>query len=453
MAKIAFIHYRSGERDGVSLEIEKRKKVLEELGHEVLLISGFDPRFTKDGAEGIYCIPNLDIKKRLAAFLRETCFQEKILDNTLAWLLFHFEEGYIYERLSRILQKTKPDLVFVHNIFSHAFHLPATRALVAAFETHSTKVVAVHHDFFWERFFFNRPKYRFIADIIANLPPKKDFIVEDQVINSLAKEEFEKRRGVKTHQIQDYFDFSQPLPEKDAFNGDLPEKIGAGPNDLIILQATRITERKTIENAILFASELQKAIAGLRDGFAFSDKEISCTSKVFLLLPNFIEAEAIPYFRKLKLLAEDLEVNFVWLGEQFSLNRHKTPETKLYSFWDAYTYADLVTYTSALEGYGNQLLEAMWAKKLLVNFEYPVFTKDIKALGLKLVSLGNKMVRRNGLSFVPGQTIARAASETLTLLRDEDRLKSWTEFNFQLAKKNNDISLLREDLERLLLRA
>ena len=39
MKKIAIVHYRVGRTDGVSLEIEKRKAILEELGHEVKHIS------------------------------------------------------------------------------------------------------------------------------------------------------------------------------------------------------------------------------------------------------------------------------------------------------------------------------------------------------------------------------------------------------------------------------
>ena len=38
--KIGICHYRIGKTDGVSLEIMKRKKVLEQMGYEVKLISG-----------------------------------------------------------------------------------------------------------------------------------------------------------------------------------------------------------------------------------------------------------------------------------------------------------------------------------------------------------------------------------------------------------------------------
>jgi len=38
--KAVFVHYRVGLMDGVSLEIEKRRQILEEMGSEVKLVSG-----------------------------------------------------------------------------------------------------------------------------------------------------------------------------------------------------------------------------------------------------------------------------------------------------------------------------------------------------------------------------------------------------------------------------
>lgn len=38
--KIALIHYRGGLMDGVSLEMEKWKKVLTKMGHEVHIVAG-----------------------------------------------------------------------------------------------------------------------------------------------------------------------------------------------------------------------------------------------------------------------------------------------------------------------------------------------------------------------------------------------------------------------------
>ncbi len=39
--RVVFIHFLTGERDGVSLEIEKRAEVFRKLGCDVFFISGY----------------------------------------------------------------------------------------------------------------------------------------------------------------------------------------------------------------------------------------------------------------------------------------------------------------------------------------------------------------------------------------------------------------------------
>ena len=68
---------------------------------------------------------------------------------------------------------------------------------------------------------------------------------------------------------------------------------------------------------------------------------------------------------------------------------------KIYNFWDAYVFADLITYPSLLEGWGNQFLEGIFAKKPLIIFEYPVFLTDIKEKGFNIVSLGDNYKKDN----------------------------------------------------------
>ncbi|WP_204260255.1 hypothetical protein [Caloranaerobacter azorensis] len=56
---IALCHFRVGETDGVSLEMEKWKKVLEKMGHNVYLLAG-----SLGTTEG-YIIPELHYKHEL----------------------------------------------------------------------------------------------------------------------------------------------------------------------------------------------------------------------------------------------------------------------------------------------------------------------------------------------------------------------------------------------------
>ncbi|NTU72994.1 glycosyltransferase family 4 protein [Candidatus Roizmanbacteria bacterium] len=446
MKKILFIHFRSGERDGVSLEMEKRERVLTQMGHEVHFLTGYDPRAGKSNR--IHLLPQLDVKRRMAAFLRETFFEEKILDSHLAWLLYQSEEEKIYRQTLKVLKTVKPDLIYIHNILSLALHLPASSGILKALDHFPTKVIAVHHDFFWEREQYAKPRYDFIQHTLDALPPRRDYILEHQVINGLAYESLKAKRGIEAHQISgDYIDFDSSVASAiDTYNSDFRTYFGIDKHDILILHATRIVQRKAIENAILYAHHLQKALTKSAP-FTFNGRPITKDSRVVLVLPNFIEADEQVYFRKLKHYAEKLGVRFLWIAEHIGLTRKTTNGIKIYSFWDCYPHADLVTYTSYLEGFGNQLLESFWAKKPLIVFEYPVFKATIKKEGYQVITLGDKMKSRKDFKLVQRERIASAAKETLNLLQNEQRYREMIETNYRIAQQNHHISHLRADLQ------
>lgn len=435
---VLFIHFRTGERDGVSLEIEKRAKILKNKGYSVYFLTGYDPRAGDKCPYSIELVPQLDIKRRLANFLRESFFQKKVLNNTLTWLIYHSEEEKIYHQVIKVFKRIKPSLIFIHNVFSTIYHLPATTAIMKALDHQSAPTVCLHHDFWWERDGFKKTNYQFIQEIKEDLPPVKSYIIRHQVINSLAQKKLWERKGIKAQKIGDYFDFDMPFPKKDQFNQDFRQSFGIKNDDIVILHATRIVERKAIENAIVFAKFLQTEI-----------KKHKPSTKVHLLLPNFIEIESQTYFKKLKQLADELMVSFIWCGDRFALERKKQNGLKIYSFWEAYLFADLITYTSYTEGFGNQLLEAFWARKIPIVFEYPAFKKDIKNEGYKIISLGDKMRKKNGLSFVPKEKIKAAVAELLTIF-NQKKLLPIVNRNFNLAKKYHDLSLLKYEIENLL---
>lgn len=124
-------------------------------------------------------------------------------------------------------------------------------------------------------------------------------------------------------------------------------------------------------------------------------------SRVILLLFNFIGVDASSYFKKLKKLAQKTKTKFLYAGDFFSLYKRKS------CFWDAYYCADLVSYPSLWEGFGNQFLEAVYFKKPIVLFEYPVFKKDIKKEGYFYISLGDKTYPEKELNLVPMKNIKK----------------------------------------------
>ena len=448
---ILFIHYRVGERDGVSLEIEKRAKIFQELGEEVYFLSGYDGKKRKNSL----VIKELDIALNLNRFLKECFFNRKknFLDELMAMMLFFKLESVIHKKLSKALKEINPDLIFIHNVFSHAYHLPFSSALLKVLDKMETPTVCVHHDFWFEREEFMKPNYSFISEIINLLPPKRFYILQHQVINSIMLEKLKQKRQISAQKIGDYFDFENNYVPRNTAD-EIRQFFSINKNDLVILHATRITPRKAIENAIYFAYELEKklkSIAPLKINTNQRSLIFDKTSRVILFLPNFVEFDSREYFHQLSKLAFRVKIKCFFAYENFSLEGDfKKGKRLTFNFFDSYLIADLVTYTSIKEGFGNQFLEAVFFKKPVVLFEYPVFESDIKDEGYQIISIGNKVKPVNGFNFVPKEKIKEAVDLTINILKDKEKYQMMVEKNFKLAKNFHDLSFLKKDLSLLL---
>lgn len=430
--RVVFIHTQVGERDGVSLEIEKRAKILSELGHEVSFIAGVDGYKRKN----TYLIDNLHDSSLTKTIRRNLFFERTVKKKRVLQLLTKAEEK-IAEEFDKAIRKLLPDVIFVHNLFSLPINLPASIALMRSLDKYRIPTVAIHHDFWFERKKFLKPRLTLIKNLLDLLPPKRDYILAHQVLNSIAQKDLYRRTGIMADKIGDYFDYHQPTPIINTSNQNLRKDFKIKDEDLVILQSSRIMPRKGIENTVLFSSALQKKIE-------------KTGKKVFVLFSNLVGADSLNYFHKLEKLAKALKVNALWAEDKFSLERKSIAGEKIYSFWDSYVHADLVTYPSFWEGFGNQFLEAIYFKKPVVLFEYPVFRKDLKKEGYQYISLGHKTIKKNGFNFVEEEVVLRAVTQTLDLLKDKRKREKMVNENFQIAKKYHDISFLKGDIKKII---
>ncbi len=434
------MHYRIGERDGVSLEIEKRARTFKKLNTKVVLCAGVDGLKRKSTC----IIPELDLKNPEITNIREIMFGDgKVSEQDLVQRYRELEEK-IYKKFLALVKKEKPDLIFIHNLFSHAYNLPGTTAVIKALDELKTPVVALHHDFWFERERFSHSPYPFIQNILTELPPKRPYIKAHEVINSLAEKELLKRRSISAHCIADYFDYKTPYKPNPTREAAVRKKLGIGPNDVVILHATRIARRKAIENAIYFTSEFEKVLREEMPVHILA-RPFTTKNKVWLVLPNFVEAAESDYQAQLDMLAKRLHVNILWASDVLTSVDRKPKENE-YSFWDSYPIADIVTYTSIWEGFGNQLLEAFYFKKLTVLFEYPVFLSDIQPEGYEYVSLGHTVEKKDQFFLVPKRVLTFAARATLAHLQDPVSLEALATRNYALAKKYHDDTLLAHNL-------
>jgi hypothetical protein len=118
--------------------------------------------------------------------------------------------------------------------------------------------------------------------------------------------------------------------------------------------------------------------------------------------------------------------------------------SRCYSLWDTYVHADFVTYPSLWEGWGNQFIEAVFARLPVVVYEYPVWRSDLGPVGFDVISLGAEhKVGAGGLAVVPEARLEAAAVRLVALLRDEERRFAVTSRNVDLGRRHFSMAALR----------
>ena len=446
MSKIALCHFRVGETDGVSLEMAKWRRVLEGMGHEVVYIAG------NAGVADTIVIPELhyadefNIKLTANAFDRISDYADEIeLREAI-----DVASGSIGRQVRRAIERHDIDVLVPNNLWSLGWNLPAGLGFMEAVESTGKRAVAHHHDFHWERPAYIHPTCRFVRDVLDLAFPPRIAEVRHAVISSLARESLLDRTGLAATIVPNVFDFDAPVWEIDGENHDLREAFGIAEDDICVLQATRVVERKGIEMAIELVAALQRPAhqerlraAGLFDGREWS-------GRIVLLLAGMVEC-ATPYLEALKARAERLGVTMIFAGDKISAERGWWDGGKVYSLWDCYAHADLITYPSLLEGWGNQLLEALFARRPIVLFEYPVFSADLLPHGFEVASLGSETAGRDsdGLVLAKPDRLDQAAETAIRYLTDGTHREEVVEANFERGRRLFGLPVLEPLLSSL----
>jgi len=252
-------------------------------------------------------------------------------------------------------------------------HVPLGLALTEVIAETQLPTIAHHHDFFWERVRFS---INSIGDYLRmSFPPNLPNIVH-VVINSEAREQLALRTGISSHIIPNVLDFENP-PEINTERAKIfRESIGLKPGDRLILQPTRIIQRKGIEHAITMVRELKDPRNKLVVSHEAGDEG-------FEYLEWLQE-----YARKQQV---DLRMIEIKIADPWT---HDENCQSGYSLWDIYPYADFITYPSLYEGFGNAFLEAVYFKKPMLINRYSTFVRDIEPLGFDLIVMDGFLSRK-----------------------------------------------------------
>lgn len=430
--KFGLLHFRVFQTDGVSLEMDKWRIALERLGHEVVYISGSDLK--RD--DHLYC-KSLFYRSEYNTIIHDNAFTELSDFNSKKELLDHINDKAVTveNELTDIIVNNNIDVLVPNNVSSLAYNLPVGIAVGEINRKELCQFLYHHHDFHWERDRYQNPLFTEIDDIIKEYFPFKG-AGQHCTINNIAKDELFKRKGIIAKVVPNVFDFHQPLWVSDDYNNDLREVVGIKESDIVFLQATRLAKRKAIEYAYSIVNAFAKDLTSKVGKTLYNGYEITKQTKVHFVLAGLNEMTEIE-FKELNTFMRNENVEIHYINDIVEHSRSNNGK-KSYSLWDVYTMADFITYTSVLEGWGNQLLEALFAKKPAIVYEYPVFKSDIKSYNLDLVTFFEdlKYQKGSGLLEISSETVDEIVQEINGIIFDNRKYNQSVEANFENSKTN-----------------
>jgi mannosylglucosylglycerate synthase len=409
--RIGFVSTRFAGTDGVSLETSKWAQVLEAAGHNCYWFAGELDRTPSRCS----LVPEAHFNHERNQWINEHLLGKRRRAPQISSAI-HSMRSRLKLQLHQFITRFDLDLLIPQNALSLPMQLPLGLALTEVIAETGIATIAHHHDFAWER-----PRYAVFAaaDYVAMaFPPRLDHIAH-VVINSQAARQLAHRTGIGAHVIPNVLDFEHP-PQANADKvGRLRAMLALTETDTVILQPTRVVQRKGIEHAIALVRALDMPNCKLVISHASGD-------------------EGHDYADWLKVHAQDQGVDLrfleVDLGDPWNPHPVRPPE---YTLNDVYPLADLVTFPSTCEGFGNAFIEAIYHRKPLLVNQYEIFQTDIAPLGFHLATMDG---------YLTGDTVGqiRAILEN-PLLRQQI-----TAANYDIARRHFSYEILRRSLTQLM---
>jgi len=458
MATMAFMQNRLGRTDGVSLEVDKWRSILRDrMGHSVIYCSGNSDVKTNYVIDEIYAQHPVTWKILRNASVKLTDYTRE--EDLEADIYRHAD--VVEQKILRMIEEKGVSLLLPNNLCSGGYQPASAIALHRVFRKTGIAGIVHSHDFYFEDSGEVNPTCHTAESIYHRYFPPKLPNVQHVVINRISQSEIKRRKNINATVVPNVFDFDQPAWVADAYNADFRAAFGIGDDDLVFLQATRILDRKGIEMAIDVVAEisnnpeLRKSLVGVRTA---AGGRFSASSKIILLCAGIIETIGISgnYWPALQKKAGDLGVDMRHTGDRVTHSRGTMPDgAKTYSLWDSYVLADFVTYPSTWEGWGNQYIEAVFAKLPVLIWEYPVWRTDLGPVGFDVVSLGRELTGKDaaGLVTVAPEKVSAAARQVCAILTNPALKRDMGERNFALAKQHFSLDTLEQLIRRLLEKA
>jgi glycosyltransferase involved in cell wall biosynthesis len=408
--RIGLVGTRLAGVDGVSFETLKWEEILRRLGHETRLCAAELPRGQHDGT----LIPAMHFTYPPALAASTAAFDPASDPDAVRREVGRLADELL-PQLASWVESGRIDLLVVENAWAIPMQLPLGVALARLVEATRLPTIGHHHDFAWER---ERFATCVVPDLLEEAFPPDLPSIRHVSINSLAAAELKRLRGLDSVVIPNAYEFEVPPPVRDDYSRSLRSELGMGTHNLLVVQPTRVVPRKGIELAIELVHRMDDP-------------------RAHLLVTSPAGDEGLEYLSQLHVQADQLGVDLRYAADRFAHERSHHGERRLFAVTDSYLEADLVTFPSLYEGFGNALIETVYFGKPLVVNRYPVYDADIRPLGFRFIEIDGAI------------TTATVAS-VRAALRDQDRRAEDAAHNYAVAHRHLGFTMLQQRLAEII---
>ncbi len=401
-----FISTRIAGTDGVSLETLKWASVLEKQGIKPFYFAGE----LETPSQRSYLCEKAHFKNPEIRFIFRNCFGRRQRKRSVTKKIHTLTEE-LKDELYKFIRTYNIDILIPQNALTIPLNLPLGLAITEIISETGLPVIAHHHDFFWERtHFLTNAVWEYLN---MAFPPHLPTI-HHVVINSSADNQLGLRTGVSSTIIPNVMAFENPPPQPDEFASDVRKSFGIKDDEYFILQPTRVIKRKGIELAIELVSRLG--------------------AKAKLVISHASGDEGFDYEKRIREYSKLMNVETLFISRRIDEKRGYTKKgEKIYTLDDVYPHADLVTYPSNFEGFGNAFLEAIYYRKPIVVNAYSIYSIDIKPKGFQVIELD-------------GYVNTMAIEQAKRVLKDEMYGKHMVEHNYNVASRFYSYAVLEQKL-------
>jgi glycosyltransferase involved in cell wall biosynthesis len=408
--RIGFVSTRFCGTDGVSLESAKWAQILWDYQHVSHWYAG---KLDRDPSVSML-IPEAYFYDRDNIWINERAFGIRQRLPELTRKIYEVAE-HLKQTLYEFRASFEIDILVVENALCLPMHIPLGVALTHFIAETGMPTIAHHHDFYWER---PRFSVNSVADFLTMAFPPTLPSLQHVTINSFAQEDLSWRKGASSILVPNVLDFEHPPPPEQTEKSELRAHIGLEPDDIMLLQPTRVVPRKGIEHSIALVSQLKNP-------------------KCKLVVSHESGDEGLEYRDALVDLAEQSGVDLRFVHAQTPPGSPFAAEPPAgVSLRDVYAQADLITYPSLYEGFGNALLEAFYYRKPVLVNRYAIFVSDIEPKGFRVITMNGFLTRR-------------VLEEVRQVIADEKYRQEMVDRNYELGMKFFSYSVLRRKLRSL----